>query len=286
MKKGIVAAFLILASCKSTESINRFARSAASGISELDQKSFSFGRFCQLYNAESLGSLTDTALYGRIKRPKPECGPEKNSDSLVGIINHTLKDYFSLLQAVSDKKLLSYNAGPLVAALQDIQPQLLPSLSFSDEKATALKGLLNTLLNEPLSYYRARKLKKLIRDNDSALSAVIRAYIFILDPALRGEMNQANENYRSFVYAPMFERSVTPVEKAMVNNQYREFLEKMEEERLKLQKSVRMLETVQKGHHLLAGEGEKESFAEIEPEIAGDILLINKLVSDIIRLTQ
>jgi hypothetical protein len=286
MNKAIVAAFLFLGSCKSTDSINRFAGSAGSGVTELGRSSFGFGQFCKLYSSGELGLMTDTSLYARSSPPKISCAAYKTSDSLVLIINRTLTDYFSLLQSGSDKKLLSYNARPLVSSLADLQPRLLPDLSFSDEKITAVKGLLNTLLNEPLKYYRAQKLRRIMQENDTALSRVIGAYVFILDSALDGEIDQALENYKSFAYAPLYGKSAGPVEKAFVNNRYKEFQNEMEEERLKIRKSVRVLQTIGKDHHLLASAAHKAGFTEAESEIALDVILINNLIGEIIRLTR
>ncbi len=286
MKNTLIAAFFFLGSCKSTDSINRFAKSAASGTSELNRSSFGFGQFCKVYDPATLGQLTDTSLYAKATHPVIPCSDYKTSDSLLQIINQTLGNYFFLLQAVSDKKLLAYNARPLVSSLADIQHRLLPALSFSDEKITAVKGLLNTLLNEPLNYYRAGKLKKIMQKNDTVLATVIRGYEFILDAALQGEIDQATANYRSFVYARLFEWSKTAVEKAFVNNRYIEFLKAMDEERQKIRKSVRLLATIRKDHHLLAFEKEKKDFRETESEIAQDIIQINNLIEEIIRLTK
>lgn len=286
MKKTLIAAFLFMGSCKSTDSINRFAKSAGSGISEINRSSFGFESFCKTYEQGPLGQFTDTSLYAKSRLPVNHCAGYKTSDSLLHIINQALGNYFVLLQAVSDKKLLAYNARPLVSSLADIQPRLLPALSFSDEKITAVKGLLNTLLNEPLKYYRAKKLKKIMRENDSVLATVIGGYAFILDSALQGEIDQAAENYKSFVYARLYEWSVTPVEKAFVNNRYQDFLKEMEEEHQKIRKSVRLLETVRKDHQLLAFGGKKPDFRETETEITQDILLINNLIEEIIRLTK
>jgi hypothetical protein len=286
MKKVLIVVFLFLGSCKSTESINRFARSAASGISELNRNSFGFGTFCKLYDPAALEQMADTSRYAQMTHPAAHCGDYKTSDSLVHLLNQALGNYFALLQAVSDKKLLAYNARPLVTALADLQPRLLPALSFTDEKVTAVKGLLNTLLNEPLKAYRGQKLKKVMRENDTALSLVIRGYQFILDSALRGEIDQAVENYKSFVYVRLYLWSETPVEKVYVNQLYRAFLQQMEEEKEKLHKGSRLLETLQKDHHLLAFERKKSGFRETEAEIAADIIQINRLIEEIIRLTQ
>lgn len=67
------------------------------------------------------------------------------------LINQTLFNYFTMLQAVSDKKLLAYNVDDLVNTLAGIQPQIYPSLSLNTEKITAGKSLLNSILNEPLN---------------------------------------------------------------------------------------------------------------------------------------
>jgi hypothetical protein len=286
MKHTLIGAFLFLASCKSTESINRFAKSATSGVTEIDRGSFGFGKFCKFYDPAALKELTDTSLYAGSSHSASNCKMYKTSDSLLGIINQTLSNYFSLLQAVSDKKLIAYNARPLVSSLADIQSSLVPGLSFSDEKITATKGILNTLLNEPLKFYREKKLHKIMEENDSALGTVLLGYEFILDSALQGELDQAVQNYISFVYARLFAWSDSPVEKAFVNSRYQEFLGQMEDERLKLRKSVRMLETIRKGHHLLAFGEKKPGFVETETEIAEDILQINKLIEDIIKLTK
>ena len=286
MKKGFIAIFLLIGSCKSTESINRFARSAGSGTAEINRSSFGFETFCREYEQGPLGRLTDTSLYGKSRLPVNHCAEYKTSDSLLRVINRTLGNYFDLLQSASDKKLLAYNARPLISSLADMQPRLLPALSFSDEKVTAVKGLLNTLLNEPLKYYRARKLKKIMQENDSALATVIGAYSFILDSALSGEAGQAAENYKSFVYARLYAWAVSPVEKAYVNDRYHDFLTEMEEEQQKIRKSVRLLETIRKDHRLLAFKEGKPEFRATETEITQDILLINKLIEEIIRLTK
>jgi hypothetical protein len=286
MKKALIAVSLFLGSCKPTDSINRFARSADSGTAEINRGSFGFEQFCKVYDPGTLGRLTDTSRYAKDPRPAIHCAAYKTSDSLVRIINQALGNYFSLLQAASDKKLLAYNGRPLVSSLADMQPRLLPALSFTDEKIAATKGLLNTLLNEPLKFYRAKKLQRIMQENDTILAVVIQGYEFILDTALQGEIDQATENYKSFVYARLYGWSETPIEKAFVNNRYIDFLNEMEDERLKIRKSVRMLETIRKDHHLLAFERKKPDFQETETEIAQDIVLINNLIEEIIRLSK
>jgi hypothetical protein len=286
MKKGFIAVFLLVGACKSTESINRFARSAGAGITEINRSNFGFETFCRKYTQAPLGRLTDTSPYGKGRIPVTYCTEYKTSDSLLRVINETLGNYFALLQSVSDKKLLAYNARPLVSSLADIQPRLLPALSFSDEKVTAVKGLLNTLLNEPLKYYRARKLKKIMRENDSALAMVTGAYAFILDSALLGEARQAAENYKSFVYARLYGWAVSPVEKAYVNDRYHDFLAQMDGEQQKISKSVSLLKTIRKDHRLLAFEEGKPEFRATETEITQDILLINKRIEEITRLNK
>lgn len=286
MKKALIAGLVFFGSCKSTESINRFAKSAGSGTAEINNSTLSFNNICRLYDPAALKKLSDTALYGGVARPSDHCKEYKQADSLTRLINQTLVNYFSLLQAVSDKKLISYNAQDLVNSLADIQPQLYPNLSLSDEKITAVKGLLNTVLNEPLKWYRYKKLLAIMRQNDTALSQVIAAYSFILDSALAGEINQAKENYTSFVYAPLYEWSVTPVEKVMVNQQYQQFISAMDNESLKIHKAIQLLRIIYKDHYLLAFGKPPPGFAYAADEISQDIILINKIIAELIQLLK
>ncbi len=224
MKKGLIAGLVFLASCKSTDSINRFAKSASTGMTEINRSTLSFNNICRLYDPASLSRYTDTTVYAKSVHPVLTCSEYKKADSLTDLINQTLFSYFSMLQAVSDKKLLAYNANELVGSLADIQSRVYPALSLSSEKISAVKGLLNTILNEPLKWYRYKKLVSTMQQNDSALARVMDAYRFILDSALTGEITQARQNYTSFVYARLFEWSRDPVEKVMINQQYLQFL--------------------------------------------------------------
>ena len=253
MKKLLFASLVFFGSCKSTESINRFAKSATAGTDEISRSALSFSSICRLYDRASLSRYTDTSLYaGSSVQPVLHCAEYKSADSITNLISHTLLNYFSMLQAVSDKKLLAYNARDLVNALAGIQPQVLHGLSLNEEKISAVNGLLNSILNEPLKYYRYKKLLRTMQQNDTALHQVIAAYRFILDSALSGEIGQARENYISFVYAPLFTRSRTMVEKVMVNQQYTQFLQSLDLEQEKIHKAGILLDTIDKEHHLLA----------------------------------
>jgi hypothetical protein len=286
MKKGLIAGLVFFVSCKSTDSINRFAKSAGSGITEINRSTLSFNNICRLYDPASLGRYTDTTLYAKSVRPVTHCNEYKKADSLTDLINQTLFSYFTMLQAVSDKKLLAYNANELVSSLADIQSRVYPVLSLSDEKISAVKGLLNTILNEPLKWYRYKKLVSTMQQNDSAVSRVIAAYRFILDSALTGEINQARQNYTSFVYARLYEWSRGPVEKVIVNQQYVQFLTSMDNEQQKIHQAVRLLEIIFKDHHLLAFGKPPAGFAYTEAEISQDIILINKMITELIQLMK
>jgi hypothetical protein len=284
MKKALIAGLLFFGSCKSTESINRFAKSASFGTTEISRSIPGFNNICRLYDPAALTKYTDTSLYAKSGRPVIHCREYKQADSLTDLINQTLVNYFSLLQSVSDKKLLAYNSRDLVNSLAEIRPRLYPPFSLSDEKITAVKGLLNTILNEPLKWVRYKKLVSTMQQNDSALGLVLNAYSFILDSAMAGEINQAKENFTSFVYAPLYEWSRTPIEKVIINEQYSQFLLSLENDKVKIHKAVEMLRTIQKDHHLLAYGKPASSFADTEAEIARDILLINKLINELIQL--
>jgi hypothetical protein len=286
MKKVLIASLIFLGSCKSTESINRFAKSASTGTAEINRSTLSFVGICRLYDQVALAQYTDTSLYARSSHPVVHCGEYKQADSLTSLINQTLVNYFSLLQDVSDKKLLAYNARDLVNSLAGIQPRVYPSLSLPDEKISAVKDLLNTVLNEPLKWYRYKKLVSTMQQNDAALNRVLAAYSFILDTAMAGEINQAKENYTSFVYAPLYEWSRTSVEKVLINQQYRQFLLTLENERVKIHKSVLMLTLLQKDHHMLAFGKPPVGFAYTEAEISQDIVLLNKIIMELIQLIK
>ncbi len=286
MKKVFFAWFLLSVSCKSTESINRFAKSATTASSEIGRSKLSFGHLCRLYNPSALALYRDTSLYARGHAASADCRIYDQSDSLVNLISQTLVNYFSLLQAVSDKKLLAYHANDLIASLSGIQSQLIPGLALNAEKVSAIKGLLNTVLNEPLQWYRNKKLVRTMQANDVALDRVLDTYLFILDTALTGELNQARENYTSFVYAPLYEFSRTPVEKVMVNRDYAQFMSSLHDENQAIRKFVNLLQTIQKDHHLLAFGKSTERFAEIEAEIAKDILIIHQTIAEIIQLIK
>jgi hypothetical protein len=286
MKKAVIAGLIFLGSCKSTESINRFAKSAATGTAEISRSTLSFGAICRLYDQSALSSYTDTSLYAKSGHPAKHCGEFRSADSMVNLINQTLVNYFTLLQKVSDKKLLAYDAGDLVNSLASIRSGLNPDLSLTEEKVSAVKGLLNTILNEPLKWYRYKKLVSTMQQNDSALSRVLKAYSFILDSALNGEINQAKENYTSFVYAPLYEWARTPVEKVWINQQYLLFIQSLEKEKASIHKSVLMLILMQKDHYLLAFGKPPAGFAYTEGEISQDIILLNKMILELIQLIK
>ena len=286
MRKLLFAGLAFFVSCKSTESINGFAKSAGSAIVEINRSTPGFNDLCRMYDPVALSRQTDTSLYGKVIHPAIHCGEFKQADSLTGLINQTLANYFSMLQAVSDKKLIAYNARDLVNSVADMQTAVYPMLSLNDEKISAVKGILNTILNEPLKWYRYNKLVATMRETDTALARVMTAYSFILDSALAGEINQARQNYTSFVYAPLYEWSRTPVEKWIVNQQYSQFLLAMDEEQIKIHKAVILLRTIQQDHRLLAFGKPASSFADTEAEINRDILLINKLITELIQLTK
>jgi len=283
MRKLLFAGLAFFVSCKSTESINRFAKSAGSAIVEINRSTPGFNDLCRIYDPVALSRQKDTSLYGKAVHPAIRCGEYKQADSLTGLINQTLANYFSMLQAVSDKKLIAYNARDLVNSVADMQTAVYPMLSLNDEKISAVKGILNTILNEPLKWYRYNKLAATMRETDTALARVMTAYSFILDSALAGEINQARQNYTSFVYAPLYEWSRTPVEKWIVNQQYNQFLLTMDEEQIKIHKAVILLRTIQKDHRLMAFGKPASSFADTEAEITRDILLINKLITELIQ---
>jgi hypothetical protein len=286
MKKALIAGLVFLGSCKSTESINRFAKSASTGTAEISRSTLSFTEICRLYDQAALARVTDTSLFAQSSHPVFHCGEFKQADSLTGLINKTLVNYFSLLQNVSDKKLLAYDARDQVNTLATIQPRVYPTLSISNEKISAVKGLLNTILNEPLKWYRYRKLVNTMQQNDTALCLVLETYSFIIDSALAGEINQTKENYTSFVYAPLYEWARSPVEKVLINQQYLQFLRSLENEKIKIHKSALMLKLIQKDHHMLAFAKPPAGFAYTEAEVSQDIVLLNKMIMELIQLIQ
>lgn len=286
MKKALIAGLVFLGSCKSTDSINSFAISASSGLAEINRSISGFSNICRFYDPASLAKYVDTSLYASSAQLTIHCMEYKQADSLTDLINLTLVNYFSMLQSVSDKKLLSYNARDLVSSLAGMQPQIYPSLILTDEKISAVRGLLNTILNEPLKWYRYKKLISTMQQNDSALGRVLAAYNFILDSALAGEVSQAKENYKSFVYAPLFEWSRSPVEKVMVNYQYSQFIRSMENEHLKIHKAVLLFKLIQKDHYLLAFGKPPSGFAYTSAEISKDIVLINKIIAELTQLIK
>ena len=286
MKKWTTVVLLFLLSCKSTDSINQFGKSASAGLREIGRSSPGFGQFCRLYDPAVLKAELDTGLYGRSSHKVIHCPEYRIADSLTNVINQTLVTYFSLLQSVSDNKLLAYNAGDLVNSLASIQPQVLPSLNLTENKISAVKGLLNTILNEPLKCYRYKKLVSVMQQNDSLLTKVLSAYSFILDSALSGEISQAKANYTAFVYAPLFEWSRTPVEKWIINKEYNQFVSNMDLEKERIDRSVRLLRLIQKDHHMLAFGKPPAGFAFTGHEISQDIVLINKMINELIQIIQ
>ncbi|HEY4936678.1 MAG TPA: hypothetical protein VII44_08865 [Puia sp.] len=286
MKNALIAGLVFFGSCKSTETINRFAKSASSGTAEISRSTLSFSNICRLYDPAALAGYTDSTLYAKSVHPVIHCKEFKTADSLTDLISQTLVNYFSMLQAVSDKKLIAYNAQELVNSLADIQPQVYPPLSLNAEKISAVRGLLNSILNEPFKWYRYKKLVSTMQQNNSALGRVINAYSFILDSALAGEIRQAKENYNSFVYAPLYEWSRSTVEKVMVNQQYKQFLLSLDNEQKKIHKAILMLNLIQKDHYLLAYGKPPAGFAYTEGEISQDIILINKIITELIQLIK
>src|SRR5450631_1868036 len=117
MKKGRIVLLLFFVSCKSTESINRFAKSATTATTVIGRETPSFGSFCRLYNPVALSRYMDTSIIPKGHRNLTNCHIYDQSDSLTDIINQTLVNYFAMLQALSDKKLIAYNANSLVSSL-------------------------------------------------------------------------------------------------------------------------------------------------------------------------
>ena len=151
MKKLLIASLVIFGSCKSTETISQFAKSTSTGAAEISRATLGFNQICERYDPASLKKFTDTTVYTKSVNAVVHCPDYKKTDSLMDLINQTLFNYFTMLQAVSDKKLLAYNVDDLVNTLAGIQPQIYPSLSLNTEKITAGKSLLNSILNEPLN---------------------------------------------------------------------------------------------------------------------------------------
>ena len=286
MKKVIIAGLAFLGSCKSTETINQFAKSAGYGTTEISRSTLNFNNICRLYDPTALAKYTDTSVYGKSAQKPVDCKEYETADSITSLISQTLIDYFSLFQAVSDKKLLAYNSRDLINSLASMQPQVYSSLALSEEKISAVKGILNTILNEPLKWYRRNKLVSTMQQNDSALGRIIHAYSFILDSSLSGQINQATQNYISFVYAPLYEWSNTPVEKALINQQYEAFLFSMNNEVKKIHKALQILALIRKDHYLLAFGKPPAGFAYTTDEISQDIVLINKMTTELIQLKK
>jgi len=305
MKKLLFASMVFLGSCKSTDMINRFAKSAANATAEIGSATFHFEDLYKLYNPETLKYYSSDTLALRPSPLKPQkdvMGPAgpisekefllprsneyKKADSLVEIINQTLVNYFSLLESVSDKKLLAYNARDLIQALSGIQQNEISGFSLSEEKINAVKGILNTILNEPIKWYRYKTLIRTMQKADSVISRIIFTYSFILDTALTGEIEQAKQNYYSFVYAPIYNHAQNSVEKFYVNQLYDQVDLSLLNEKIKMHKSVLALQTIRKGHSQLAFGKQDSDFKETEAMIARDIILVNGLISEIIQLIK
>jgi 23S rRNA-/tRNA-specific pseudouridylate synthase len=84
----------------------------------------------------------------------------------------------------------------------------------------------------------------------------------------------------------LYEWSRGPVEKVIVNQQYVQFLTSMDNEQQKIHQAVRLLEIIFKDHHLLAFGKPPEGFAYTEAEISQDIILINKMITELIQLMK
>jgi len=295
MKTRLLILLVSVVSCKSTDSINRFAKSSSSGLAELDRSTPSFSGLYKKNDPSRLKKILDTGIYGNAMNPEkgsaaaasiPVCMPCKTADSLTSVINQTLTAYFTMLQELSDKKLIAYHAEDLVSSLALIQAGVAPSMNLTDTKISAIKSLLNAVLNEPLKVYRYQKLQETISRNDSALGVVIGTYRFILDTALRGEIELARANYVSFVYAPLYGWAKTPVEKQLVNREFGEYQTGLSADLEKIHQCIQLLNTIRKGHHSLATGGAKNTWNATEAEIAADIIRINTLVTELVRLVQ
>jgi hypothetical protein len=165
MKKPLIAALVFFGSCKSTDSIKQFAKSAGTGISEI--------------NSLPAGPATQPLNY----RQK-----YSEADSLSRLIWYTLINYFRLLQAYSDQKQLPYNTKDLVNSLEAMQTKTYHYKYTSDETLTAVRSLLNTILNEPIKNHRYKQLVKIMKQNDFSLGLLISDCDFILDSSLAGDL--------------------------------------------------------------------------------------------------
>jgi hypothetical protein len=177
MKKALMAAVLFSGSCKSTNSINQFAKSASAGISEISSL------------------RADPAPNTSKSLPKYQ-----QRDSLSNLVWHTLINYFRLLQTDPDRKLLADNTKGLMNTLDLMQTGTFRYHNISDETLTAARSILNTILNEHINSHRYRQLIKIMKENDSAISLLINHSKAILDSAKAGDLKmQTSKNILKLV---------------------------------------------------------------------------------------
>jgi hypothetical protein len=171
-----MAAMLFSGSCKSTNSINQFAKSASAGISEISSP----------IAEPAIQSMKN----GQIN---------KQADSLSKLVWHTLINYFRLLRTDNDRKLLADTAKDLMNTLDLIQTGTFRYHNISDETLTAARSILNTILNEHIKSHRYRQLIKIMKENDSAISLLINQGNAILDSAAVNFKMQTSKNILKLV---------------------------------------------------------------------------------------
>ncbi len=158
MKKALIAALIFLGSCKSTDSIHLFAKSAGAGVNEIS-----------LQVTESPGESVDNSRQN------------KQNDSISYLFWHTLSIYFRLLQNDPDRKLLADSAGHLMILLGLVQTGTFQDKNHSEVILSSARIMLNTILNKNTRCDRYGKLVRTMKKNESALSFLIDHCNLMLD---------------------------------------------------------------------------------------------------------
>jgi hypothetical protein len=172
MKKALMAAMIFSGSCKSTNSINQFAKSASAGISVISSP----------IAEPAIQSLKN----GQIN---------EKADSLSNLVWRTLINYFRLLRADNDRRILADTAKDLMNTLDLIQTGTFRYHITSNETLNAVRSILNTIVNDDIKSHRYRQLIKIMKENDSAISLLINHSNAILDSSMACDLKmQTSKN--------------------------------------------------------------------------------------------